>query len=227
MLRPIRLQCVGEFGFQLDSHCIYTFGHVCTQFRLEQTLCAQWFICTVYITSNMSSNCVWKLGKMFRWTLNPCMLNLDWVVCLLAKRVGGKRCSELLSRATWHTFLIAVSKLFSWLRTVVPCEIRNPHVPQINYYDATGPGSSVGTATAYGPDSPGIEYRWGARFSAPVQTGPEAHSASCTRGSGPFPGVRCGRGLTLTPRPLLAPRSKIEYSYNSTLPKGLWTRIPI
>jgi len=36
-----------------------------------------------------------------------------------------------------------------------------------------------------------------------------------------FPGVRCGRGVTLTPHPLPVPRSKIEYSYTSTLPKGL------
>jgi len=48
-----------------------------------------------------------------------------------------------------------------------------------------------------------------ARFSAPVQTGPEAHPASCTMGTGSFPGVRCGRGVTLTPHPLLVPRSKI------------------
>jgi len=72
------------------------------------------------------------------------------------------------------------------------------------------PGSSVGTATAYGLDGPGIESRWGARFSAPVQTGPEAHPASCTMGTGFFQGVRCCRGVTLTPHPLLVPRSKIE-----------------
>ena len=50
----------------------------------------------------------------------------------------------------------------------------------------------------------------GARFSAPVQTGPEAHQASCTMGTGSFPGVRCCRGVTLTPHPLLVQRSKIE-----------------
>jgi hypothetical protein len=57
----------------------------------------------------------------------------------------------------------------------------------------------------------------GARFSAPVQTGPEADPASCTLGTGSFPGVRCGPGVTF----LLVPRSKIEYSYTSTLPRGL------
>jgi len=41
----------------------------------------------------------------------------------------------------------------------------------------------------------------GARFSAPVQTGPEAHPASCTMGTGSFPGVRYGRGVTLTSHP--------------------------
>jgi len=35
----------------------------------------------------------------------------------------------------------------------------------------------------------------GDRFSAPVQTGPEAHPAYCTVSTGSFPGVRCGRGV--------------------------------
>jgi len=48
------------------------------------------------------------------------------------------------------------------------------------------------------------------RFSAPVQTGPEAHPASCKMGTGSFPGVRCCRGVTLTPHPLQVQRSKIE-----------------
>ena len=72
-----------------------------------------------------------------------------------------------------------------------------------------GPGSVVGIVTAYGwtvrGSNPG-----GARFSAPVQTGPEAHPASCTKGTGSFPGVRCCRGVTLTSHPLLVQRSKIE-----------------
>ena len=46
-----------------------------------------------------------------------------------------------------------------------------------------------------------------ARFSA-VQTGPGAHPASCTMGTGSFSGIENGRGVTLTPHPLLVPRSK-------------------
>jgi len=76
----------------------------------------------------------------------------------------------------------------------------------------SGPGSVVGIATAYGLDGPGIESRWGEVF-PPVQTGNEAHPDSFTMGTASFPGVRCGRGVTLTPFPLLVP--------NSTLPKGL------
>jgi len=41
-----------------------------------------------------------------------------------------------------------------------------------------------------------------ARFSAPVQTDPGAHPASCTMGTGSFPGKKSGRGMTLTPHPL-------------------------
>jgi hypothetical protein len=44
--------------------------------------------------------------------------------------------------------------------------------------------SPVGIATGYGLDGPGIESRWGMRFSAPIQTGPGAHPASYTMGTG-------------------------------------------
>jgi hypothetical protein len=64
-----------------------------------------------------------------------------------------------------------------------------------------GPGSSVGIATGYVLDGPWIESRWGARFSAPVQTDPGAHPTSCTMGNGSFPGVESGRGVTLTTHP--------------------------
>jgi len=39
----------------------------------------------------------------------------------------------------------------------------------------------------------------GARFSAPVQTGPGAHPASYTMGTGSFPGVKSSWGMMLTP----------------------------
>ena len=48
----------------------------------------------------------------------------------------------------------------------------------------------------------------GVRFSAPVQTGPEAHPASCTMGTGSLPEVKSGRGVTLTIHPLLVPWSR-------------------
>jgi len=60
-----------------------------------------------------------------------------------------------------------------------------------------GLGSSVGIATDHGLDGPGIESRWGRDF-PPVQTGPGAHPASGTTGTGNFPGVKCGRGVLLT-----------------------------
>jgi hypothetical protein len=45
----------------------------------------------------------------------------------------------------------------------------------------------------------------GARFSPLVQTGPGVHPASCTLGTGSFPGVKRGRGVTLNPHSLLVP----------------------
>ena len=60
----------------------------------------------------------------------------------------------------------------------------------------------------------------GASFSPPVQTGPGAHPAFCTMGTGSFPGVESGRGVTLTPHPLLVSLVMKEYSYTSTPPMG-------
>jgi hypothetical protein len=95
------------------------------------------------------------------------------------------------------------------------CECLNQH---------TKPGSVVGITTGYGLDGLGIESRWGARFSAPVQTGPGAHPASWTMGTGSFLGLKSGRGVTLTPHPILVP-----WSWKSraiTLPP-LWTVRPV
>ena len=58
-----------------------------------------------------------------------------------------------------------------------------------------GRDSSVGIAIRYGLDGPGTESRCGARFSAPVQTGPVVHPSSYTMGNGSFPGIKrpeCG-----------------------------------
>jgi hypothetical protein len=74
------------------------------------------------------------------------------------------------------------------------------------YVRSDGPGSSDGIATDYRLDGLGIESRWRRDF-PPVQTGPGAHSASCTMGTRSFPGVKSGRGVTLTTHPFLAPRS--------------------
>ena len=83
-----------------------------------------------------------------------------------------------------------------------------------------GRDSSVGMATRYGLDGPGIESWWGARFSAPIQTGPGAHPASYALGTGSFTGVKRPRSGVDHP-PHLAPRLKEEYSYTSTPPLGL------
>ena len=60
----------------------------------------------------------------------------------------------------------------------------------------------------------------GARFSAPVQTDPGTHPVSCKMCTGSFPGVKSGRGVTLTPHPLLVPLVMKEQSYTSTTPMG-------
>ena len=83
-----------------------------------------------------------------------------------------------------------------------------------------GRDSSVGIATCYGLDGPGIESRWGAGFSAPVQTAPGAYPASYTMGTRSFPGVkRTGRGVDHPPPSSAEVTERAELT--STPPMGL------
>jgi len=78
---------------------------------------------------------------------------------------------------------------------------RTPFCLSTGIYYSVGRDSSVGIATGYGLDGAGIESQWRVRFSAPIQIGPGAHPASCTMDTGPFTGVKSGRGVTLAPHP--------------------------
>ena len=86
-----------------------------------------------------------------------------------------------------------------------------------------GRDSSVGIATRYGLNGPGIKSRWGRRatFFAPVQTSPGVPpSLPYNRYRVSFPGVkRPGRGVNHPPQ--LAPRVKKVQSYASTPTLGL------
>ena len=76
-----------------------------------------------------------------------------------------------------------------------------------NYWLFCGPGTVVVTATGYGLDGPGMESRWGRDFPHLSRPALVAHPASCTMGTGSFPGAKSGLGVTLTPHPLLVPWS--------------------
>ena len=57
-----------------------------------------------------------------------------------------------------------------------------------------------------------------ARFSAPVQTGPGAHPASCIMGTRSFPGGKEWPGFDADPSPPSSAMVMKEYSYTSTPP---------
>ena len=48
----------------------------------------------------------------------------------------------------------------------------------------------VSIVTRYGLESLGMESQYGVRFSAPIQTGPNANPATYTMVTGSFPGVK-------------------------------------
>jgi hypothetical protein len=72
--------------------------------------------------------------------------------------------------------------------------------------------------TRYGLDGPGFESRWRQKFSAPVQTGPGAHQASCTMGIRPISrGKAVGGWLSLpTPSDVEVKENVDLYLYSSS-----------
>jgi len=94
----------------------------------------------------------------------------------------------------------------SCFRNKYSCSILFFYLVRIKHYaytSACGPGSSVGIATGYDLDGPEIESRWGRDFS---QLSRRALGLTHgTRGTVSFPGVKSGRGVTLTRHPLLVP----------------------
>jgi hypothetical protein len=112
------------------------------------------------------------------------------------------------SGSEWHLRRFRLYKCVTLISNVCLVYTLNRTQAFIDYMCMScGPGSSVGIVTDYGLHGPGIESRWGGRFSAPVHTGPGAHPASCTMGAGSLPGVKCGWGVLLTTHPLLVPKS--------------------
>jgi len=103
----------------------------------------------------------------------------------------------------------SLSPLYMLETSFVSASLSVEKVPsrlQGNVYEVCGPGSSVGIATELRAGRSGIENRWGRDF-PPIQSGPGAHPASCTIGTGSFPGVKFRRGVLLNTHPLLVPRS--------------------
>ena len=127
----------------------------------------------------------------------------------------AKLCCHLWLVSLYHIlftkqkiYILIFSTNFSWnISDSKKNSARSGHKFTQVFIQTCGPGSSVGIETDYRLDGPGIEFQWGARFSVLVQTGPGAHPASYTMGTGSFLEVKNGRGMTLTTHPLLVPWS--------------------
>ena len=98
----------------------------------------------------------------------------------------------------WKTPVRADSWLHPMLKHIFP----EPHILLKYIGGQMGRDSSVFTATRYVLDGPGIQTRWEARVSAPVQTGPGAYLASYIRnGYRVIPGGKAAEAWRSSPTP--------------------------
>jgi hypothetical protein len=109
---------------------------------------------------------------------------------------SGRDGSQCLDdqKQSWGSMPLLHSRLIIF--SVPSCSLGSFSLPHLLLL-FSGPGSSVGIATDYGMDGPGIEPRWKRDFS---HNSRPAHPASCTMGTGSFQGVkRPGRGADHPP----------------------------
>jgi hypothetical protein len=76
--------------------------------------------------------------------------------------LGSHHCLRLFCSA-WPGFTHQYLGLAATFIGLLSVQVLLPHITP-DYYFARGPGSSVGIATGYGLDGPGIESRWGRDF---------------------------------------------------------------
>ena len=141
-----------------------------------------------------------------RWMRQLCRINLlgetfyDWFVprntlalhsttpkylplVSLLTDSSGCVCNGNILGVSFFTVSICSSVLMRCLRLIYAYDVSRDKLT----LSMVRRDSSVRMATRYGLESPDIESRWGARYSTPVQTGPGAHLASCTRVKVSFP----------------------------------------
>ena len=90
---------------------------------------------------------------------------------------------------------VEILPLYSHALSTQQVHIRVVKLLEPNCYCTFGPvlgDIAVGIATRYELDGPGIEFRWGVRFSAPVKISPGTHPASYTMCTRVFPGLNVG-----------------------------------
>ena len=118
-----------------------------------------------------------------------------------------RRCQNFFCDDQASSSLQVISLSFPFLTSLI-----RPHFIKM-YITWRGSGCSVGIATGYGLDGPGIESLWGEIFHTPFQNGPWAHPASYTIGTESFPGIkRPGRDV-YHPRPSSAQVKEREELY--------------
>ena len=145
-----------------------------------------------------------RLNAIFRRRL--IRMACYWVTALTADFRLFDFCTSIDLRAfIWPLVFVANC---SWVSLLNSLQHRQTEIFHECLITWSGPGSVDGIATGYGLDGPVIESRWGARFSAPFHTGPGAHPASCTMGTGSFPEEKSDRGVTLAPHPFLVSWSR-------------------
>ena len=124
---------------------------------------------------------VWRAGKDLEGVVFPCKYYCSILLGSLTNlRTGG---NILPPPRPPTTSIEYPTSLLGAL--VKPC----PHDEFYQHsFTCVGPDSSVGVATRYLLDGPGIKSQWGARFSSPVQTGPGGPPSLLYNGYRLFPG---------------------------------------
>ena len=139
--------------------------------------CCQLGCFSVHSTNAFTQATSIKLRNSFK---GQCQVDLVQVYSLQAVQNINPTFSSLIVHGDFRLWSFSSPMhMSSWC-----CDERMTVLFLLVHVIPKGQDRIVGIVTCYELEGPGIKSRWGARFSAPVQTGPGAHSASYAMGTG-------------------------------------------
>jgi hypothetical protein len=150
---------------------------------MEQTVCSEMLVFKLQILVNHPEETIQQSNYVFKDCVMPSQM--IWLTRLSIQfTAAGFQDSILHTGCVYILVFHSLGDQAAWYNCVLHClwYVWIPYICEPGYLSQYSNSLQAGRS--------GDQIHVGVRFSAPVQTSPGAHPASCTKSTGPFLGVK-------------------------------------